>query len=201
MRIAVDAMGGDNAPRANRCRGNCRCRLLCGPGPGIGWPAEDKIRAVCTMPDNVEIVAASQVIENDDKPLLALRRKRDPSLAVALQMLKDGQADAVVSAGNTGALMAGASLLVGRIPGVTKPALAPILPTQTARRCGGVDIGATMDPPRPENLVSICRHGNLVCADYLWFGPAQVGLLNVGWSRRRATSWPSKLTSFFPNPR
>lgn len=178
MRIAVDAMGGDNAPE-QIVAGAIAAAACCEDLNLVLVGQEDKIRAVCTMPDNVEIVAASQVIENDDKPLLALRRKRDSSLAVALQMLKDGQADAVVSAGNTGALMAGASLLVGRIPGVTKPALAPILPTQDGQGVVAVDIGATMDP-RPENLYQFAVMGNLYAQTIFGLDRPRVGLLNVG---------------------
>lgn len=128
MRIAVDAMGGDNAPAA------IVAGALAAQEAGkdleiVLVGREDEIRAVAVVPEDIEIVHAPEVIENEDKPLLALRRKRNSSMVIALNMVKEGKVDAVVSAGNTGAFMAGASLLVGRIPGVSKPALAPVLPT------------------------------------------------------------------------
>ena len=168
MRIAVDAMGGDNAPE-QIVAGAIAAAACCEDLDLVLVGQEDKIRAVCTMPDNVEIVAASQVIENDDKPLLALRRKRDSSLAVALQMLKDGQADAVVSAGNTGT-DGGASLLVAEFPGSPSPRWRRYCRPRTARGVGGGH-GATMDP-RPKTCINLPSWG--ICMRRLslvWTGP------------------------------
>jgi glycerol-3-phosphate acyltransferase PlsX len=179
MRIAVDAMGGDNAPReivkgalaAAQSDKNLEIILV---------GREDRVgQGVSTLPDNVSVVHAAEVIENEDKPLMAIRRKRNASMVVALQMLKEGQVDAVVSAGNTGALMAGASLLVGRIPGVNKPALAPVFPTEDGRGVVAVDIGAAMDP-RPENLYQYAIMGNLYYKAVFGTERPRVGLLNIG---------------------
>lgn len=178
MRIAVDAMGGDNAPEA------IVLGALAAASAGrdievVLVGREEEIRAVVTVPSTVSIVPALEVIENDDKPLMALRRKRKSSMVIALEMLKNGQVDAVVSAGNTGAFMAGASLIVGRIPGVAKPALAPILPTQDGKGVIAVDLGATMDP-RPQDLYQYAIMGNLYSQSVFGLDSPRIGLLNVG---------------------
>lgn len=178
MKIAIDAMGGDHAPgqivagAIAAAQSNRELEIIL-VGQGT------KISAAAQIPQGIEIVEASEVIENEDKPLMALRRKRDSSMVVALQMVKEGKADAVVSAGNTGAFMAGASLLVGRIPGVNKPALAPVLPTEDGKGVVAVDIGATMDP-RPENLYQYAIMGNLYSQTVFGLPRPRIGLLNVG---------------------
>lgn len=178
MRIAVDAMGGDNAPAA------IVAGALAARQAGVDLEIvlvgrEEDIRAAAAVPEGIEIVHAPEVIENDDKPLLSLRRKRHSSMVIALSILKEGKVDAVVSAGNTGAFMAGASLLVGRIPGVSKPALAPVLPTLDGRGVIAVDLGATMDP-RPENLYQYAIMGNLYSQSVFGLPAPRIGLLNVG---------------------
>lgn len=100
-------------------------------------------------------------------------------MVVALNMLKDGAVDGLVSAGNTGAYMAGASLIVGRIPGVSKPALAPILPAITGGGIVALDIGATMDP-KPENLLQYALMGSIYAQILFGLANPRVGLLNVG---------------------
>ena len=178
MKIAVDAMGGDNAPDAivkgalaAAVAGRDIEIILVGNG--------DRIKDIALLPENVSIVEAAETIENEDKPLMAIRRKRNSSMVVALQMVKDGTADAVVSAGNTGAFMAGASLIVGRIPGLTKPALAPVLPTQDGKGTVALDIGATMDP-KPENLFQYALMGNLYAQTVFGIPEPRIGLLNIG---------------------
>lgn len=178
MRIAVDAMGGDNAPEAI-VQGALAAAETRPELEIILVGQNDRILKIAEIPDNVRVLEASEVIENEDKPLMAIRRKRNSSMVVALQSLKQGEVEAVVSAGNTGALMAGASLLVGRIPGVSKPALAPVLPTQDGRGVVTVDIGATMDP-RPENLYQYAIMGNLYAQDVFGLKEPRIGLLNVG---------------------
>lgn len=178
MRIAVDAMGGDNAPVAV-VKGAAAAAQERGDIDIVLVGNSQRIREICPLPVNVEIVEAPEVIENEDKPLMAIRRKRNSSMVVALGMVKEGTAQAVVSAGNTGALMAGASLIVGRIPGVTKPALAPVLPTRTGRGTVAVDIGATMDP-KPENLFQYALMGTLYARTVFGLENPRVGLLNVG---------------------
>ena len=178
IKIAVDAMGGDNAPEAV-VRGALAAAGERGDLEIVLVGQESRIRALTSLPDNVSLVPATEVIGNEEKPLMALRRKRDSSLVVGLQMLKEGAVHALVSAGNTGAFMAGASLIVGRIPGILKPALAPVLPTVDGRGTVALDIGATMDP-KPDNLLQYARMGSLYAQAILDLARPRVGLLNVG---------------------
>lgn len=178
MKIAVDAMGGDNAPVAI-VRGALAAAEACRDIEIVLVGDGERIKNIAPLPENVSIFEAAETIENEDKPLMAIRRKRNSSMVVALQMVKDGTADAVVSAGNTGAFMAGASLIVGRIPGLTKPALAPVLPTQDGKGTVAVDIGATMDP-KSENLFQYALMGNLYAQTVFGIPEPRIGLLNVG---------------------
>lgn len=178
MKIAVDAMGGDYAPLSIVAGAIAAAKsgkdleiILVGK--------ETEIRSSVNVPRDMRIIEATEKIENDDQPLMALRRKRGSSMVIALEMLRDKQVDAVVSAGNTGAFMAGASLLVGRIPGINKPALAPVLPTIDGHGVIAVDIGATMDP-RPENLYQYAIMGNLYGQSVFGLASPRIGLLNIG---------------------
>src|SRR5690554_2449108 len=119
MKIAVDAMGGDHAP-AVIVQGCLDAVAELKDVTLVLLGRQSDIRACMNgeNPKNIEIVNTPEVILNDDKPLMAIRRKRNSSLARALIMLGEGEADAVVTAGNTGAFMAGASLLTGRIAGI-----------------------------------------------------------------------------------
>lgn len=180
MKIAVDAMGGDYAPAAvvEGCL-EAAAELSQGRLVLVGRRQEILACMAGGKPENIEIVDAPEVILNEDKPLMAIRRKRNSSLARSLLMLKHGEADAVVTAGNTGAFMAGASLLVGRIAGITKPALAPVLPTIDGRGVIALDIGSTMDP-KPENLVQFAVMGTLYARTAFGTESPRVGLLNIG---------------------
>lgn len=180
MKIAVDAMGGDHAPAAivQGCLAALAERkdftlVLLGREPEIIACMGKAER------ENIEIVHTSEVISNEEKPLMAIRRKRASSLARALIMLRDEEVDAVVTAGNTGAFMAGASLLTGRIAGISKPALAPIFPTNDGRGVIALDIGSTMDP-KPENLVQFAIMGELYAKTVFGRKKPRIGLLNIG---------------------
>ena len=178
MKIAIDAMGGDNAP-ASIVQGAIAAAGAKQDMQIVLVGRKESIRPFGPFPENVSLAEASGVIENDDKPLMAIRQKRDSSLVVALNMLKEGAVDGMVSAGNTGAYMAGASLIVGRIPGVAKPALATILPTRTGSGIVAVDIGATMDP-KPENLLQYALMGSIYAQILFSLANPRVGLLNIG---------------------
>ena len=180
MRVAVDAMGGDNAPD-QIVQGALEAAMVRRDLEIVLVGIEAQVRSLIgeVIPANVSVVDAPEVILNEEKPLMAIRHKRKSSMVMALQMLKDGTVDAMVSAGNTGALMAGASLIVGRIPGIGKPALAPVLPTQDGKGVVTVDIGATMDP-KPENLYQYAIMGNLYSRTVFGINNPRIGLLNVG---------------------
>ena len=157
VRIAVDAMGGDHGPAEvvpgalDHARAHPEDRVLL-----VG--DETRIRATAgALPGNVAIVHASQVIEMDEHPALALREKKDASILVACDLVRKGEADAVVTAGHTGAAMAAAVLRLGRLPGVDRPALA----VQMIRKGAPfvlLDIGANPDSSA-ENLAQYARMG------------------------------------------
>ena len=151
IRLAVDAMGGDYGPREvvpgalDHAAAHPEDHLLL-----VGDPAS--IAAVApSLPSNVEVVPASQVVEMDEHPALALREKRDASITVGCDLVRNGSADAIVTAGHTGAAMAAAVLRIGRLPGVDRPALAVQMVRQ-GRPFVLLDIGANPDST-PENLL------------------------------------------------
>jgi glycerol-3-phosphate acyltransferase PlsX len=128
---------------------------------------------------NVEVLASPSVILPDDEPVKAVRRKPDSSLVMAARLVRDGEADAMVSAGNTGALVAAGLLTIGRLQGIERPALAPILPTFQGRGLLLLDAGATMDAS-PENLVQYAHMGVAYSQHVLGVERPRIGLLNVG---------------------
>ena len=141
---------------------------------------EEDIRACLTgpLPEGVEIVNATEVVDMCDDPATAFKRKKDSSLTVGLTMLKNGEGDAFVSAGSTGALLAGATLLVKRIRGVRRAAMGPVLPTATGRAllC---DCGANADCT-PEYLLQFAYLGNFYAQRLMGVEKPRVGLLNIG---------------------
>jgi glycerol-3-phosphate acyltransferase PlsX len=178
VRVAVDAMGGDHGPSEvvpgalDHARAHPEDRLiLVGDGAVIR-----SIGGV--LPANVTIVRASQVIGMDEHPALALREKKDASITVAVDLVKRGEADAVVTAGHTGAGMAAAVLRLGRLPGVDRPALA----VQMITSAGPVvllDIGANPDST-PENLVQYAQMGAIFAERVLGVARPRVALLSIG---------------------
>ena len=151
MKIILDAMGGDNAPLAV-VQGALEAHAQCGADIVLVG-REEAIRACLSgpLPEGVEIVNATEVVEMCDDPATAFKRKKDSSLTVGLTMLKNGEGDAFVSAGSTGALLAGATLLVKRIRGVRRAAMGPVLPTATGRALVGLlNIGA--EPSKGDTL-------------------------------------------------
>ena len=181
MRIAVDAMGGDHAPR-EIVRGAIDYALkstdeisLVGDVPRL----EREVDAFGKgLPPNVRYVDAPEVIEMTDHPATALRTKRRSSIVVATDLVRDGDADAVVSAGSTGATMAAAVFRLGRINGIDRPALPAHLVTAT----GPVmllDVGANVDSD-PENLVQFAAMGAIFAEHVLHVRSPRIGLLNIG---------------------
>jgi glycerol-3-phosphate acyltransferase PlsX len=131
------------------------------------------------MPSNVAIVHASEVIGPDDEPVKAVRRKNDSSMVVAGRMVKEKEADALISAGNTGALMTTALLVIGRMKGIERPALAPMIPTVEGGGVLALDLGANMDAS-PEQLVQYAIMGSIYRSKVHDLLAPRVGLLNVG---------------------
>ncbi|WP_046215324.1 phosphate acyltransferase PlsX [Paenibacillus wulumuqiensis] len=179
MRIAIDAMGGDHAPDSN---------VLGGLQAAKEWKDteiilvgdEQRMRSLLSeIPSNLRIVHASEVIEPDDEPVKSVRRKKDSSMVVAGRMVKDNEADAMISAGNTGALMTTGLLVVGRMAGIERPALAPMIPTIDGRGVLALDLGANMDA-KPEHLAQYALMGSIYREKVQGVANPRIGLLNVG---------------------
>lgn len=181
MRIAIDAMGGDNAPQAivagtlQAARANGDVTLiLVGDEAAIQQCIGNSER-----PPNLEIVHTTEVITADDEPVRSVRRKKDASMVVAARMVKEGLADGFVSAGNTGALMTAGLLVVGRIPSIERPALASIWPTFGGKAMLVLDVGANMDA-EAVHLYQYALMANAFTKEVLGLPNPRIGLLNIG---------------------
>ena len=176
MKIIIDAMGGDNAPR-EIIKGALRAKHELGIDL-ILVGQEEAIRGCLPAGEDVEIVDAREIITMEDDPSTATRRKKDSSMAVALRLLKEGAGDAVVSAGSTGALLTGATLTVKRIHGIRRAALAPVLP---AGEHGVmlIDCGANVECTA-EYLLQFAFMGSFYAQKLMGVPEPRVGLLNVG---------------------
>ncbi|MWC26605.1 phosphate acyltransferase PlsX [Paenibacillus sp. MMS18-CY102] len=185
MRIAIDAMGGDHAPNLI-VKGALDAAaqwtdiqvILVGDSAVI----EPLLQG--SMPSNVRIEHAEEVIGPDEEPVKAVRRKKRSSMVVAGQLVREGQADAMISAGNTGALMTTGLLVVGRMEGIERPALAQLIPTKNGVNVMALDLGANMDA-KPEQLVQYAQLGSIYRSKVDGLTNPRVGLLNVGTEERK----------------
>ena len=182
MKIIVDAMGGDNAPQAV-VQGALDAHKTLGVDILLVGRAADILKCVeacgeTTLPKGVEIRDASEVVEICDDPATAFKVKKDSSLTVSLNLLKEGQGDAFVSAGSTGALLAGATLVVKRIRGLRRAAMGPVIPVFGGRAvlC---DCGANAECT-PEYLLQFAYLGSFYAKRVLGVENPRVGLLNIG---------------------
>jgi len=180
MRIAVDAMGGDHAPD-EVVRGALLYRGQGGVAEIVLVGREETVRAALgTAPrPGISVVDARDVVEMHEHPSSALRRRADTSIGVATALVKRGAADAVVSAGNTGATMAAALLTLGRIRGIDRPALCGMLPTTKGKPACLIDAGATMDA-EATNLLQFARMASRFLERVHGVDRPTVGLMNVG---------------------
>ena len=181
VKVAVDAMGGDNAP----------VEIIKGAVEAINESRKVKVYLVgqedvlkkelagYTYPqEQMEIVHASEIIETAEPPVMAIRKKKDSSLVKALNLVKDGTCDAYVSAGSTGATLVGGQVIVGRIKGVERPPLAPLIPTATG--CSLlIDCGANVDA-RPSHLVQFAKMGSVYMENVMGIPNPKVGIVNIG---------------------
>ncbi|MBS3977805.1 MAG: phosphate acyltransferase PlsX [Syntrophomonadaceae bacterium] len=179
MKIAVDAMGGDNAPAeivkgaVEAARSGIADVLLVGN--------ELQVQAeLARHPKlhNLSIVHASEVIEMDEPPATALRKKKNSSIMVATRLVKDGEAGGLVSAGSTGAQVSAALLGLGRIPGIQRPAIATVLPTLRGGKLM-LDVGANTDC-KPQNLLQFALMGSIYANRVMGISDPKIGLLNIG---------------------
>ena len=189
MKIIVDAMGGDNAP-LEIVKGALQGRARWGVDIVLTGDAAQILRALeeCgekTVPQGVEIANATQTVEMCDDPATVFRHKKDTSMGVGLTMLRDGKADALVSAGSTGALLTGATLITKRVRGIRRAAMAPVIPTTTGRAVL-IDCGANAECT-PEYLVQFAYLGNFYAKRVLGIGTPRVSLLNIGAEDSKGT--------------
>ena len=189
MKIIVDAMGGDNAP-LEIVKGALAGQKHWGVDIVLTGD-ENAIREALTrcgqpeVPAGMEIISASQTVEMCDDPATVFRRKKDTSMGVGLTMLREGQGDALVSAGSTGALLTGATLITKRIHGIRRAAMAPVIPTTTGQAVL-IDCGANAECT-PEYLVQFAYLGNFYAQQVLGLAKPRVGLLNIGAEDSKGT--------------
>ena len=188
MKIAVDAMGGDLAPR-EIVKGAVQASEVLGVRIAlVGNPEEIAavIKEAGLPTHNVEVIPARQKVEMADQPVFALRHKRESSLAVAAKLVKEGDAGALVSAGNTGATMAFSLNHFGRLPGVDRPGIAIPLPT-TQGHCIFIDGGANLEA-KPRYFLQFAQMGSLYVQHVLGWKEPKVALLNVGSEPEKGTA-------------
>ncbi|MGA1983556.1 MAG: phosphate acyltransferase PlsX [Acidobacteriaceae bacterium] len=186
--IVVDGMGSDRAPEPEVRGAILACRYfdvrvhLVGPEE-ILKPALTRALRAPRWPGSstpaIDIVPASEWISMDDKAAQAVRAKRDSSMRVGLRMVREGSARGFFTAGNTGAAMATAKMVLGMLAGVHRPALATIVPTVTGSPSLLLDVGANVDCD-PDNLVQFAVMGNMYARNVLRIGHPRVGLLSIG---------------------
>ena len=190
MRIIIDAMGGDNAP-LEIVKGALQGQKRFGVDVTLTGDREaiEKALRECgaeELPAGVEIVHTTQEVDMCDDPATVFRRKKDTSMGVALQMLREDKGDAVISAGSTGALLTGATLLVKRVRGIRRAAMAPLIPTSTGRAVL-IDCGANAECT-PEYLMQFAYLGSFYANRMLGLPSPRVGLLNIGEEDSKGTA-------------
>ena len=190
MRIILDGMGGDNAPEeivkgAVEAAKEIEDEIII-----VGKPdaIEKQLKKCKYKGEQISVVPAQEVITMEDSPVKAIRHKKDSSLVVGLNMLKDGEGDMFVSAGNTGALIVGSRLLLGRIRGVDRPALASIYPDMTGGDpCMLVDAGASSES-KARNMLEYGLMGSVYVEKVWGRANPRVGLVNLGAEESKGTS-------------
>ena len=190
MKIILDAMGGDHAPKApvlgalaaNKDFG-AEITLV---GRGEEILAVLKEQGIDTLPTGMEIANADEVVDMHDDPANVIRKKKNSSMVIGLRMLAEGQGDAFVSAGSTGALLSGATLIVKRVKGIRRAAMAPSMPTKTGGKVVICDCGANAECT-PEFLLQFGVVGSLYAKKTLNVENPRVGLLNIGTEDSKGT--------------
>ena len=190
VRVAVDAMGGDNAP-AEVVKG-CLEALKKSPETQVlAVGKEELIREALKGQtwdeERFTIVNATQVIGTGDAPVASIREKKDSSIVVGLKLVREGKADAFVSAGSSGALLVGGQVIVGRIKGVERAPFAPILPTDSGKPTLLLDAGANVDA-RPDHLVQFAQMGSIYMERAIGVKSPRVAILNVGLEEEKGNA-------------
>ena len=190
MRIILDAMGGDLAPMAP-VMGALQAAKDFGAQITLVGREEEIMQAlkeqgIDTLPENIEIKHAEQVVDIHEDPTAAVRKQKDSSMMVALKMLADGEGDAVISAGSTGALLTGATLIVKRVPGIRRAAMGPVMPNKAGGKTVILDCGANAECTA-EFLLQFGLVGSLYAKTNLGIENPRVGLLNIGAEDTKGT--------------
>lgn len=181
MKIAIDGMGGDNAPKAVVDGVIQAIKEYKGIEIYITGPKElieEELNKHEFDASSVKVIDAREVIEPNEHPVMALRKKKDSSICKALKLVKDKECDAVISGGSTGAFLAGCTLIVGRIKGVERPALAPIMPGKNGSFMI-IDAGANVDC-KPSYLTQFAHMGQIYYEGVISKEKPSVGLVNIG---------------------
>lgn len=180
-KVALDAMGGDNAPMeivkgavdAVSSRNDIKVFLV-----GQEDVVKEELAKYSYPAEQIEIVHAPEVIEMAEPPVIAIRKKKQSSMVVAMNMVKHGEADAFVSAGSSGAILVGGQTIVGRIKGIRRPPLAPIIPTANGMSLL-IDCGANVDA-KAENLVQFAQIGSIYMENIMGIKNPRVAIVNIG---------------------
>ena len=180
-KIALDAMGGDNAPAeivkgavdAVASREDIKVYLV-----GQTDAVQEELNKYPYPKERIEIVEAPEVIEMAEPPVQAIRKKKQSSMVVAMNMVKQKEADAFVSAGSSGAVLVGGQTIVGRIKGIRRPPLAPLIPTESGVSLL-IDCGANVDA-RPEHLLQFAQMGSIYMKHIVGIENPRVAIVNVG---------------------
>lgn len=181
VNVALDAMGGDNAPAAivqgaiDAVKESREVKVFL---VGKEELIKKELEAYSYDEKQIEVVDAREVIEMAEPPVMAIRKKKDSSIVKALQLVKEGSCDAFVSAGSSGAVLVGGQLVVGRIKGVERPPLAPLIPTLKGAALL-VDCGANVDA-RPSHLVQFAKMGSVYMENVLGIANPKVAIVNIG---------------------
>ena len=190
MKIILDAMGGDNAPKAVVLGALQAKKLndvqitLVGSGEKILEVMHNE--GIQDLPEGVEIANAEDVVDMHDDPATVIHKRKNSSMVVGLKMLADGEGDAFISAGSTGALLSGATLLVKRVKGIRRAAMGPVMPNKAGGKTVILDCGANAECT-PEFLLQFGLVGSLYARKYLGVENPKVGLLNIGTEDSKGT--------------
>ena len=181
IKIAVDAMGGDNAP-SEIVKGAVEA-VSERPDITVCLTGQEDIikkelEKYTYKKEQIEIVPASEVIETGEPPVNAIRKKKDSSIVVGMNLVKRGEADGFVSAGSSGAILVGGQVIVGRIKGVERPPLAPLIPTERGFSLL-IDCGANVDA-RPSHLVQFAQMGSIYMEHVMGVKRPRVAIVNIG---------------------
>ena len=190
MKIILDAMGGDHAPEAPVLGAIEAAKLygaqitLVGRGPELLDVL--KRNGINDLPDGIQICHADDVVDMHDDPAEAVRKKKNSSMMLGLRMLSEGEGEAFISAGSTGALLSGATLIVKRVKGVRRAAMGPAMPNKAGGKTVILDCGANAECT-PEFLLQFGLIGSLYAKKYLGVKNPKIGLLNIGSEDTKGT--------------